>query len=52
MRARVASWKCPRAQAESRLRPLARRRAITRMPPLVSIRLRKPWRRLRTSLLG
>ena len=39
-------------QADRRLRPLARRRAKTFTPPAVSMRLRKPWRRLRTSLLG
>lgn len=40
------------AQAESRLRPFARRLAITLRPPAVCIRERKPWRRLRTSALG
>jgi hypothetical protein len=40
------------AQALSRLRPRARRAAITFRPPTVAIRLRKPWRRLRTSRLG
>jgi len=39
-------------QADSRLRPLARRRERTLRPPAVSMRLRNPWRRLRTSLLG
>jgi hypothetical protein len=39
-------------QAESLLRPWARRRARTWRPFLVAMRLRKPWRRLRTSLLG
>ena len=41
-----------RPQAERRLRPLARRRARMRRPPAVSMRLRNPWRRLRTSRLG
>ena len=41
-----------RAQALSLLRPRARRAAKTLRPPLLSIRARKPWRRLRTSLLG
>src|SRR5579862_7286888 len=39
-------------QADRRLRPFARRAASTRRPPGVAIRERKPWRRLRTSLLG
>jgi len=39
-------------QAESRLRPLARRRASTFWPFVVAIRDRKPWRRLRTRRLG
>jgi hypothetical protein len=43
---------CLRAQALSRLRPRARRALSTLRPPLVAIRLRKPWRRLRTNLLG
>ena len=38
--------------ADKRLRPLARRAFITRRPPTVAIRARKPWRRLRTRLLG
>jgi hypothetical protein len=41
-----------RVQALSRLRPCARRAASTLRPPLLAIRARKPWRRLRTSLLG
>jgi hypothetical protein len=41
-----------RAQALSLLRPCARRAAKTLRPPLLAIRVRKPWRRLRTSLLG
>jgi hypothetical protein len=41
-----------RVQAESRLRPLARRRLTTLRPALVAMRARYPWRRLRTSLLG
>ena len=40
------------AQADRRLRPFARRAASTRRPPGVAMRARKPWRRLRTSLLG
>jgi len=39
-------------QALSRLRPRARRAATTLRPPLVAMRARKPWRRLRTRLLG
>ena len=38
--------------ADSRLRPLARRRESTFWPPLVAMRARKPWRRFRTSRLG
>ena len=41
-----------RLQAESFARPCARRRARTLRPPLVAMRERKPWRRLRTILLG
>ena len=41
-----------RRQALSLLRPRARRAAKTLRPPLLAIRARKPWRRLRTSLLG
>jgi hypothetical protein len=48
MRRRCASV----AQAESRLRPRLRRAAMTLRPPTVAMRERKPWRRLRTSLLG
>ena len=40
------------AQALSLLRPRARRAAKTLRPPLLAIRVRKPWRRFRTSLLG
>src|SRR5262245_30639462 len=40
------------AQALRRLRPRARRAARTLRPPAVARRARKPWRRLRTSLLG
>jgi hypothetical protein len=40
------------AQAESFLRPWARRRARTLRPPAVAARARYPWRRLRTILLG
>lgn len=39
-------------QAERRLRPRDRRAAITFRPPTVAILARKPWRRLRTILLG
>ena len=39
-------------QADSRLRPRARRALSTLRPPFVARRARKPWRRLRTSLLG
>jgi hypothetical protein len=39
-------------QALSRFRPRARRALSTLRPPVVADRLRKPWRRLRTSLLG
>jgi hypothetical protein len=46
----VARW--GRYQAETRLRPLARRRASTFWPFLVAMRERKPWRRLRFRLLG
>ena len=42
----------PVVQALSLLRPRARRAAKTLRPPLLAIRARKPWRRLRTSLLG
>ena len=41
-----------RDQADRRLRPRARRAAITFWPPFVAMRARNPWRRLRTSLLG
>ena len=40
------------AQADSRLRPSRRRRLRITRPALVAIRARKPWRRLRTRLLG
>src|ERR1700761_9138531 len=40
------------AQAESDLRPRARRAARTLRPLGVAERVRKPWRRLRTRLLG
>ena len=39
-------------QAERRLRPRARRRAMTLRPPVVAMRERKPCRRLRTSFEG
>ena len=38
--------------AERRLRPLARRRFNTARPPLVDMRERKPWVRLRLRTLG
>jgi hypothetical protein len=41
-----------RDQAVKRLRPLARRRAISARPALVRIRERKPCLRLRRRLLG
>jgi hypothetical protein len=40
------------AQADSVLRPRARRAARTLRPPGVALRARKPWRRLRTRRLG
>src|SRR3954471_4688104 len=40
------------AQADSVLPPRARRSASTLRPPTVAVRARKPWRRLRTRLLG
>jgi hypothetical protein len=39
-------------QAESFLRPRARRARSTLRPPTVAVRARKPWRRARTRLLG
>jgi hypothetical protein len=39
-------------QADSFLRPRARRAASTLRPPTVAVRARKPWRRARTSRLG
>jgi len=42
----------PSRQAESFLRPLARRLARMLRPPTVAVRLRKPCRRLRTSFEG
>ena len=39
-------------QALRRFRPRVRRALSTLRPPLVAMRLRKPWRRLRTNLLG
>lgn len=39
-------------QAESRLRPRARRRLIIRRPSLVDIRFRNPWVRARLMRLG
>ena len=43
---------CRIGQADSFLRPWARRRASTLRPPTVAMRARKPWRRFRTILLG
>ena len=40
------------AQVDRRLRPFARRAASTLRPAAVAMRARKPWRRLRTRLLG
>jgi hypothetical protein len=39
-------------QTARRLRPFARRRLSTRRPPLVAMRARNPWTRLRCRLLG
>jgi len=39
-------------QAESRFRPLERRRLRTSLPPRVLIRLRNPWTRARLWSLG
>ena len=39
-------------QGAKRARPLARRAFRTRRPPLVAIRARKPWVRLRWMMLG
>src|SRR5438105_9738381 len=51
--ARGMAWgRSRKAQADRRLRPLARRDDSTRQPAGVAIRERKPWRRLRASLLG
>ena len=41
-----------RRQGQSRLRPLARRRASKRRPLFVAMRARKPWVRARCKLLG
>jgi hypothetical protein len=41
-----------RAQADRRLRPLARRRLRIARPARVDIRARKPWRRFRLRTLG
>lgn len=41
-----------RLQAESFLRPWARRLRMTLRPPTVAMRARKPWRRARTSFDG
>jgi hypothetical protein len=48
----VAGQRTRFRQALSRLRPRLRRAAMTARPPLVAMRARKPWRRLRTSLEG
>jgi hypothetical protein len=50
-----AVWRrsvCRGDQADSFLRPWARRRASTLRPPAVAMRARNPWRRFRTILLG
>src|SRR6185437_457604 len=52
MRRRVRFGPAASGHALRRLRPWERRAATTLRPPLVAIRARKPWRRLRTSLLG
>jgi hypothetical protein len=39
-------------QTPNRFRPFARRRLSTRRPPLVSIRTRNPWVRLRRRVFG
>jgi len=41
-----------RDHTASRFRPFARLRASMRRPPTVFMRCLKPWRRLRTMLLG
>src|SRR6516225_10979799 len=52
-RFRLLEKRCAKSgHADKRLRPFARRAARTRRPAAVAIRARKPWRRLRTSLLG
>lgn len=43
---------CSVRQADNLLRPLARRAASTLRPPVVALRARKPWRRLRLRRLG
>jgi len=43
---------CKGPQAESLRRPFARLALMTARPPLVAIRARKPWVRLRRRLLG
>ncbi len=47
-RCKFSSW----LQSARRLRPFARRRAITLRPPTVAIRARKPWVRFRRRLCG
>ena len=42
----------PRRYGQSRARPLRRRRLSTARPPLVAMRARNPWVRLRRKLLG
>jgi hypothetical protein len=46
------SVRVARAYGISRLRPFERRRARTSRPPLLAMRARKPWVRLRWILLG
>src|SRR5690606_35404785 len=48
----MAAMRRARAQADRRLRPLARRRARILRPSAVFMRARKPWSRLRLRLLG
>ena len=55
MLSRVPPRRCARRthfQGISWRRPLARRRASTLRPPLVAMRARNPWVRLRRTLLG
>ncbi len=49
---RDEAQRLPTSQTERRLRPLARRRFMTRRPPRVLIRSKNPWVRARRKLLG